>query len=92
MSSNDAIRPGGLKLLYLVTQGINGFSLEKVVLSPFGIVEGVTVQQHDEPFHFHASNLLGKNGEALLLSSLSVIVMSITSGELNWVCYAHSRK
>ena len=65
VSGYDVIRPGGLKLLYLVTQRINGFPLEKIVLSPLGIVEGVTVQQHDKPFHFHASNLFGKNGEAL---------------------------
>ena len=54
-----------LELLYLVAKRINGLSLEEIVFAPFGIVKGVAIQQHDEPFHFHASNLFGQDGESL---------------------------
>ena len=52
-------------LLYLITKRSNGLSLEEIVFAPFGIVESVAVQQHDEPFHLHAPNLFGQNAETL---------------------------
>ena len=55
----------GLELPYLVAKRINGLPLEEIVFAPFGIVEGVAVQQHDEPFHLHAPNLFGQNAETL---------------------------
>ena len=56
-----------LKLLDLVTKGIDCFALEKIELPPLRIVKSVAVQQHDEPFHFNISNLLGKDCETLAL-------------------------
>ena len=56
-----------LKLLDLVTKGINRLVLEKIELPPLRIVKSVAIQQHDEPFHFNISNLLGKDCETLAL-------------------------
>ena len=56
---------GNLELFDLVAKGIHSLILEEVVLSPLGIVKGVTIQKHDETFHFNASNLFREDGEAL---------------------------
>ena len=54
-----------LELFNFVAKRINGLALEEILFSPFGIVKGVTVQQHDKTLHLHVADLLGKDGKAL---------------------------
>ncbi len=56
-----------LKLLDLVAKGIDRLALKQIKLSPFCIVKGIAVQQHNEPFHFDTPDLLGKDGETFAL-------------------------